>query len=885
VLLTAALENLLVGSSASRPLRTRVLWALLALGIAALLGGIGILTMLIVWPLDNQERQLTHQQADTVVGWLQGQQEQLDTRTRSWAELPNPLLVGADLLSTGDVQAIALLRNGRVTTALIAAELRATDWQPGTLAPRQSFSIQGDKVWLLARVPRQDGAELLVLRGIEASTLSPAPFVTQVRVAAQPTPAVQSTQMLPGQAEVSSTDLSGTAKSVQSKDAVSSVSSFGTAQGNHDLEVLVSRPRTLHAQGIWAVKTASLTVLILVVACIFLALRLLDSLVFARLARLRRFVQRIETEPDTAARLHLGQGDDELHLVARALNLTLDRVTGDHDTMRAQGEALRLIAENGNVDDVLRVIQGTLERKSPGALAELQSFGPPTLTGVNHMDPTIWAVSVRGRAGDRYGQLRLTYPTVLPDNIASEAAWMAELLGVAAEQERLRGQLSFHAYNDELTGLPNRRGLLRTLARTVPDALERGAPVAVLYLDLDRFKRLNDTLGHAAGDELLRQVAARIGRACGPGDQAARLGGDEFVIVLPRAGTEAEVAQMAQRLVGILETPFEVFGHAFQPTASIGVALAPRDGHDPEELLRLADLAMVQAKARGPGRVSFFTPDLEDAVLDRVQLENDLRDTMRTGGLTLAYQPLISLQTGKIEGLEALLRWTHPVRGPVAPSLFIPIAEDAGLIGTLGHWVLREATMQLAKWRSQGLEIHVAVNVSAVQLLTPDFVLQVKAALQNSGVPPHALTLEVTESLLMDGTPGSAAHTHLMQLSTHGVRVWVDDFGTGYSSLSYLHRLPIHAVKVDRSFVMGLRKGPEAERIIETIVTLAHHLNLKVVAEGVEQGWQAEVLKLLGCDHAQGYLYAHPVPSEQVAGLFAAPLGVLQPALIPLQEL
>lgn len=868
--LLAALETLVMGSPTSKVLRTRVLWSLSALGLAALLGGIGILTVLIVWPLDNQERHLTRQQAGAVVSWLKNRQTQLNSRTHSWAKLSDPLLVGAELLNSGDVQGIALLKNGRVTTALIAADLRTTDWQPGTPIARQSFAVEGNKVWLLARAPLQDGSELLVLRVIDVSRLSPAPFVTQVRAA-------QSTQALPQPTGVGSAGPLPSS-SGEGKNTVYSVRSLGKGQGGSNIDVWVSRPRTLHAQGIRIVKTAGLTVLILVVACIFLALRLLDSLVFARLARLRRFVQRIETEPDTAARLHLGQGNDELHLVARALNLTLDRVTGDHDIMRAQGEALRLIAENGNVDDVLRVIQAALERKSPGALAELQSFGPPTLTGVNHMNPTIWAVSVRGRAGDRYGQLRLTYPTVLPDNIASEAAWMAELLGVAAEQERLRGQLSFHAYNDELTGLPNRRGLLRTLARTVPDALERGTPVAVLYLDLDRFKRLNDTLGHAAGDELLRQVAARIGRACGPGDQAARLGGDEFVIVLSRAGTEAEVAQMAQRLVGVLETPFEVFGHTFQPTASIGVALAPRDGHDPEELLRLADLAMVQAKAQGPGRVSFFTSDLEDAVLDRVQLENDLREALRTGGLTLAYQPLIDLNTGRIEGLEALLRWLHPVRGPVGPSLFIPIAEDAGLISTLGEWVLREATAQLATWRRQGLDIHVAVNVSAVQLLTPDFVVQVKAALKDSGVPPHALTLEVTESLLMDGTPGSAAHTHLMQLSSHGVHVWVDDFGTGYSSLSYLHRLPIHAVKVDRSFVMGLRKGPEAERIIETIVTLAHHLNLKVVAEGVEQGWQAEVLKVLGCDNAQGYLYARPVLAGQVAGLFAAPLGVLPPA-------
>ncbi|MDB5045064.1 MAG: putative Diguanylate cyclase/phosphodiesterase [Deinococcus sp.] len=788
--------------------------------------------------------------------------------------------MGADLLSGGDVQAIALLNEGRITTALLASNLLPADWQPGTLAPRQRFGLKNDKAQLLALARRPDGTELLLMRVIEARSLSPAPFVTRVRVA--PTPA---------QLEAAADDIQSAnqLEIVGSKnstvDEIRSVRSFGQTQDGRELEVWVSQPRTLHAQGVRAVRTASLTVLILVVLCILIAVRLLDLLVFARLSRLRRFVQRIETEPDTAARLHLGRGEDELHLVARALNLTLDRVTGDHDIMRAQGEALRLIAENGNVDDVLHVIQTALDRRSPGALAELQSFGPPTLAGMNYMDPTIWAVSVRGRAGDRYGQLRLTYPSILPDDIASEAAWMAELLGVAAEQERLRGQLSFHAYNDELTGLPNRRGLLRTLARTVPEALERGTPVAVLYLDLDRFKRLNDTLGHAAGDELLRQVAARIGQACGPNDQAARLGGDEFVIVLPRAGTEEEVRHIAQRLVTTLETPFEVFGHAFQPTASIGVSLAPQDGHDPEELLRLADLAMVHAKARGPGRVAFFTADLEDALLDRVQIENDLRDTLRLGGLTLAYQPLVNLTTGQVEGLEALLRWIHPVRGPVPPSIFIPIAEDAGLISLLGDWVLREATTQLASWRAQGIQTHVAVNVSAVQLLTPDFVLQVKAALEESGVPAHALILEVTESLLMDGTPGSVAHTHLMDLSTHGVQVWVDDFGTGYSSLSYLHRLPIHAVKVDRSFVMGLRRGPEAERIIETIVTLAHHLNLKVVAEGVEQGWQAEVLKLLGCDHAQGYLYAHPVPSEQVAGLFAAPLGVLQPALIPLQEL
>ncbi|WP_157451035.1 putative bifunctional diguanylate cyclase/phosphodiesterase [Deinococcus puniceus] len=880
------LTALLTGGSSSRPLRTRVLWALLGLGFAAVLGGIGLLTMLIVWPLDNEERRATRQQAETVAAWLQGQQSQLNTRTRSWAKLTDPLVVGADLLSTGDVQAIALLSSGRVTTAMIASDVPPADWQPGTLAPRQRFAVRGNRVWLLARAKRLGDTELLLMRAIDAGELSPAPFVTRVSAASEPA------KLLPGQAAVSvpddlsradlnTADLSSAAPANSN---VESVRTFATGPGGRALEVWVAQPRTLHDQGVRAVRTASLTVLVLVLACIVLALRLLDSLVFARLARLRRFVQRIETEPDTAARLHLGQGEDELHLVARALNLTLDRVTGDHDIMRAQGEALRLIAENGNVDDVLRVIQAALERRSPGALAELQSFGPPTLAGMNYMDPTIWAVSVRGRAGDRYGQLRLTYPGVLPDDIASEAAWMAELLGVAAEQERLRGQLSFHAYNDELTGLPNRRGLLRTLARTVPDALERGTPVAVLYLDLDRFKRLNDTLGHAAGDELLRQVAARIGRACGPNDQAARLGGDEFVIVLPRAGTEAEVAQIAQRLVTTLETPFEVFGHAFQPTASIGVALAPRDGHDPEELLRLADLAMVHAKARGPGRVAFFTPDLEDALLDRVQIENDLRDTLRTGDLTLAYQPLISLNTGRIEGLEALLRWTHPVRGPVPPSIFIPIAEDAGLIGLLGDWVLREATTQLAVWRSQGIQTHVAINVSAVQLLTPDFVVQVKAALQDNGLPPAALTLEVTESLLMDGTPGSAAHTHLMELSNHGVSVWVDDFGTGYSSLSYLHRLPIHAVKVDRSFVMGLRSGPEAERIIETIVTLAHHLNLKVVAEGVEQGWQAEVLKRLGCDHAQGYFYARPVAAEQVPALFAAPLGqVVQPALPPSQ--
>ncbi|UQN07357.1 bifunctional diguanylate cyclase/phosphodiesterase [Deinococcus sp. QL22] len=849
---------------------------------------------------------MTRQQAETVVGWLQDQQSQLNTRTRSWAALPDPLLMAADLLSTGDLQGMALLSGGRVTTAMIASDVPPADWQPGAVAPRQRFAIRGNRVWLLARAKRLGDTELLLMRQIDAGVLSPAPFVTRVSVASEPA------KLLPGQATISAPDdlsiaaadprdlnsvnddaarlgSSNSANpnpivSVQSNTSVQSVRTFAKGQGGRALEVWVSQPRTLHDQGVRAVRTASLTVLVLILACIVMALCLLDSLVFARLARLRRFVQRIETEPDTAARLHLGQGEDELHLVARALNLTLDRVTGDHNIMRAQGETLRLIAENGNVDDVLRVIQAALERRSPGAPAELQSFGPPTLAGMNYMDPTIWAVSVRGRAGDRYGQLRLTYPGVLPEDIASEAAWMAELLGVAAEQERLRGQLSFHAYNDELTGLPNRRGLLRTLARTVPDALERGTPVAVLYLDLDRFKRLNDTLGHAAGDELLRQVAARIGRACCPNDQAARLGGDEFVIVLPRAGTEAEVAQIAQRLVTTLETPFEVFGHAFQPTASIGVALAPRDGHDPEQLLRLADLAMVHAKARGPGRVAFFTPDLEDALLDRVQIENDLRETLRTGGLTLAYQPLVNLSTGRAEGLEALLRWIHPLRGPVPPSIFIPIAEDAGLIGLLGDWVLREATTQLAAWRSQGIETHVAINVSAVQLLTPNFVVQVKAALEDNGLPPSALALEVTESLLMDGTPGSAAHTHLMKLSNHGVRVWVDDFGTGYSSLSYLHRLPIHAVKVDRSFVMGLRSGPEAERIIETIVTLAHHLDLKVVAEGVEQDWQAEVLKRLGCDHAQGYFYARPAAAGQVPRLFATPLGqVLQPALPPSQ--
>lgn len=572
-----------------------------------------------------------------------------------------------------------------------------------------------------------------------------------------------------------------------------------------------------------------------------------DHFLHRRIGDLRRFLEHAQPAPGRASR----PGPDQ-------------------PAHPSQADVMRLVAQNGTVDDVLGAIRTLLQQRYPGARAELLPAGSLAAPGTRR--PT-WLAPVRSRGA----LLRLTFPDRLPPDISTEAAWMADLLGVAAEQERLRGELSQHAFSDELTGLLNRRGLLRQLSghlHAEAGPSRQGHLVGLLHLDFDRFKRLNDLLGHAAGDELLRLSAGRLLRAALPGGCAARLGSDEFVLLITHLGDRASLEAYAGQVCEGLREPVQIQGQTFHPGVSAGLSCAPDDSRDAETLLRYAALATEQVKRQWPGRVIAYQPDMNAARVERLQLEQDLRGALRQcgrcpgagphSGLGVAYQPQVNLHTQEVCGFEALLRWTHPTRGDVSPEVFIPIAEEAGLIAELGRWTLLQVISQLASWRAQGVCIPVAVNLSASQLLQDDIVGQVQAMLEEHGLPPQALILEITESLLMSGAPDLDAYGTLSRLSALGLQVAVDDFGTGYSCLSYLHRLPIHTIKVDRSFVRELPGSLEAAGIAETIIRLGRQLNLKVLAEGIETPGQAGMLRDLGCEAGQGYLYAAALDAGQV---------------------
>lgn len=625
---------------------------------------------------------------------------------------------------------------------------------------------------------------------------------------------------------------------------------------------------------------------------------LLNKILFTRLDKLRNFVVQLGTAPYTPVRLRLPGPDDELQSAASGLNRLLDRLNNDYERQRAQSDVLRLVAENGSFKDAFGIIRTVLDRRYPGAKAELLPIYPTYLS--TPTVPNLWAVSIRGRAGERYGQLQLTFPGVLPDDITQEAAWMADLLGVAAEQERLREELSYQAYSDELTGLLNRAGLLRALtgqlvqltqqaphaAPNETEAQEDPDPLlAVLHLNLDRFKRVNDLLGHASGDELLRQIARRLEDFQQErllDIRVARLGSDEFVLSTTHLSTEAEVYAYATRLSAALSEPVAIQGQPYQPSVSLGYALSSSEpasapashqasyhqgsgeGHHPETLLRRAALATEHLKRNGAGRVAGFTAGLQDALQDRLNLEADLRAALRDSQFELAYQPQLSLTGGQLIGTEALLRWNHPTRGMIPPTLFVRMAEEAGLSTELGQWVLARAIWQAAQWHASGLDVPVSVNLSASQLLHPQISGQIQALLQEHRLPANRLILEVTENLLRHATPDSELHRTLSELHALGISLTLDDFGTGYSSLTDLHHLPIHTVKVHRALIRELPSDPDATRIVETLTRLGQQLHLKVLAEGVERPEQAALLSSLGCAGAQGHLYAYPMPAQQI---------------------
>ncbi len=437
-----------------------------------------------------------------------------------------------------------------------------------------------------------------------------------------------------------------------------------------------------------------------------------------------------------------------------------------------------------------------------------------------------------------------------------------------SERKVTQDRIDHLIHHDALTNLANRVLFHDRLQHAMAEADRTGVPIALLYIDLDRFKSVNDLLGHATGDDVLVQVAARMHEATRRVDTVARLGGDEFAVVQPRCQTPQAAAILAARLTHLIQQPIPVGMHPVSIGASIGIAMYPQDGSSPEDLLQNADLALYRAKQFRGSSFRFFEPEMDRKLQERRALEIELQEALQNHQLHLHYQPLFGTKGLELIGFEALLRWNHPERGPISPAEFIPLAEETGLILSIGRWVLLAACTEAARWPRP---YRVAVNVSAVQVQHSNLADIVAEVLAETGLAPHQLELEVTESLFLGDL--EAVFATLRDLKRLGVSITLDDFGTGYSSLGYLRRFPFDYLKIDRSFVTALGQDPQADAIVQSIVALSHSLNLSVTAEGVETATQLTTLQSSGCDQVQGFLLGRPACTETLAALREA--GIL----------
>ncbi len=467
--------------------------------------------------------------------------------------------------------------------------------------------------------------------------------------------------------------------------------------------------------------------------------------------------------------------------------------------------------------------------------------------------------------GGRRGHFSLHFQPVTSDQEFLFALVFVEDVG---EKRRAEQHIQYLAHFDALTGLPNRVLLFDRIAQALKEARRDGDKVAVLFIDLDRFKVINDSLGHSFGDEVLRSVARRLQAGVRESDTVGRLGGDEFLIVARQVKDPSDAAQVAEKVVAHLASPFTVGGQSFVVTPSVGISLFPDDADDAEGLIRCADIAMYNAKESGRNGYRFVTREMGTKSRDRMDLEGNLRHAIAQGELFLVYQPQVDTANGHIVGMEALIRWRHPHEGLILPGRFLPVAEETGLVVAMGDWVLNEACAQIRRWKDTfGLDIPVAVNVSGAQFRDGQLPIKVARALDANGLTGPELEIEVTESTLIEDIDGATAT--LNALKERGVLIALDDFGTGYSSLSYLHRLPIDKLKIDRSFIHDLSIGVSDASVPRAIVGLGRSLGLSVIAEGVETEEQLQLLRDLTCESYQGFLFSRPIPAEQLDPLLA----------------
>jgi len=538
-----------------------------------------------------------------------------------------------------------------------------------------------------------------------------------------------------------------------------------------------------------------------------------------------------------------------------------------------------MITDALHADNPIVYVNPAFERNTGYSAAEALGRNPRFLLGADTDQPVLETLRTARREHREASALLRNYRKdgtqfwnelrIAPVRDAS--GQVTHYVGVqndVSERVRYQAELERQANFDPLTGLANRNLLSDRLRQTIARAERSGRVGAVLFLDLDRFKVINDSLGHAMGDRVLAQVGWRLSEAVRGDDTVARTGGDEFVVVLADLAREEDVAIVAQKLIGVVASPLSVEGREFLISTSIGVTVFPRDATDPETLLKYADAALYRAKDRGRGCVAFFAREMNDRAVSYFNLERDLRRALERGEFVLHYQPIVTLPGGEVTGAEALVRWRRESGELVSPADFIPVAEESGLIVPLGAWVLKAAVAQALEWNRNGhRRLSVAVNLSARQFRDPKLVDMVRDTLLETGLDPRLLKLEITESTVMHNAEEAIAA--LRALKEIGVSLSVDDFGTGYSSLSYLKRLPLDSLKIDRSFVRDIPGDRDDMAITRAVIDLAHSLELEVIAEGVENEQQLKFLIARGCDHAQGYLFGKPLEAEAFVKLVA----------------
>lgn len=589
---------------------------------------------------------------------------------------------------------------------------------------------------------------------------------------------------------------------------------------------------------------------------------------------------------------------DELGLLSRSVATlvegiasTLGKLRQAEQQMRDNESRLRAIVQNV-ADGILTItpngtiiefnnasypLLGLKEGETPKGRSLLEFIAPRAIPNFEESLAELSGLDLRHHIAEQ----RLTLPLVRMDKTEIEVSaafrpipdaqtpLITVVLHDITARKRYEEQLVYMANHDALTNLPNRSmleySLKSALEKHKRDAASRhDRATAILFIDLDRFKLINDSLGHNVGDLLLKAVADRLRRVISRQEIIGRLGGDEFLIIIPRLRETQDAATLSQAVLDALAPAFDIQGRHLFITPSIGIALCPADGDDFPTLMRNADTAMYSAKARGGGTYHFFTKTMNESAVARLAIENDLREALKEGQFELYYQPKIELLSGKLAGLEALIRWNQPGRGFISPMQFIPVAEETGLIGKIGEWVLRRVCDQIREWDLLGLPpVSIAVNLSPRQLIEGRITETISRILDETATPASRIVLEITETVMMHEIKRSASI--LDELRKLGLQIAIDDFGTGYSSLAYLKRLPINSIKIDRSFVRDVTTDPDDAAITNTIIIMGHNLGLKVVAEGVETQEQLEFLREHGCDEIQGFLISEPRPANITA--------------------